>query len=55
MEWHCTSFWDHALNNSQILRSQKTKNILDTAIAVPIWLKKEPDEYRSLGEKIFSQ
>ena len=54
IEWHCTAFWDHALNNEQIQHSQQTRKLLDTAIAVPIWLRKEPDEYALLASKIFS-
>ena len=52
MEWHCTAFWDHALNNEQIKHSQKTRKLLDTAIAVPIWLQKSVDEYHLLGKKL---
>ena len=49
MEWHCSAFWDHALSSEQVLRSQKTKKILETAIAVPIWLRKSVENYQVLG------
>jgi 8-amino-3,8-dideoxy-alpha-D-manno-octulosonate transaminase len=54
MEWHCTAFWDHALDNKQIVHSQKTRKLLDSAIAVPIWLRKNPDEYALLARMLFS-
>jgi len=49
MEWHCTAFWDHALSAEQISRSQKTKKILEKAIAVPILLRKSVENYQELG------
>jgi len=53
MEWHCTAFWDHALDKKQIERSNKTKDLLEKAIAVPIWLRKDIDNYAKLGKKLF--
>ena len=53
MEWHCTAFWGHALDKKQIEHSQKTKNMLEKAIAVPIWLRKEPREYVKLVKLLF--
>ena len=50
IEWHCTSFWDHALTSDQIHRTQKTKIILSKAIAIPIWLKKPVNDYLKLGK-----
>ena len=49
MEWHCTAFWDHALSAEQVSRSQKTKKILEEAIAVPISLRKSVENYQVLG------
>ena len=54
MEWHCTAFWNHALDSKQIHRSMKTKDLLDKAIAIPIWLRKDVDAYDRLGKKLFS-
>ena len=53
MEWHCTAFWDHALDNVQIERSQQTKKLLEKAVAIPIWLKKSPENYYTLACKLF--
>jgi hypothetical protein len=53
MEWHCTAFWDPALDSEQIKHSQKTKDLLDKAVAVPIWLRKKPEEYSMIGKKLF--
>ena len=33
--------------------SQKTKELLDQAIAIPIWLRKKKEEYASLAKKMF--
>jgi len=54
MEWHCTAFWDHALDEKQINHSKKTKDLLEKAIAVPIWLRKNIDDYFKLGKKLFT-
>ena len=39
MEWHCTFYWDHALDKKEIIKSKKSYNILSKCIAIPI-LKK---------------
>ena len=53
MEWHCTSFWDHALSAKQIEHSKKTKDLLEKAVAIPIWLRKKPEEYSIVGKQLF--
>ncbi len=53
MEWHCTAFWDHALDQKQVEHSQKTRDLLEKALAVPIWLRKMPEEYSVLAKKLF--
>ena len=53
MEWHCTAFWDHALDQKQVEHSQKTRDLLEKALAVPIWLRKMPKEYSVLAKKLF--
>ena len=52
MEWHCSYFWNHALDSAQIKYSEDTKNLLDTAVAIPIWLRKEIIEYEDLAKKL---
>ena len=50
MEWHCTAFWDHALSAEQVARSQKTRIMLEDAVAIPVWLRKTVDDYQRLGK-----
>ena len=50
IEWHCASFWDHALTKDQINKTKKTQDILNKAIAIPIWLKKNVEDYSILGK-----
>ena len=54
MEWHCTAFWDHALNYEQITHSNKTLKKLEKAISIPIWLNKNEKEYINLAKSILS-
>ncbi len=54
MEWHCTAFWDHALDDNQIKYSKRTKDLLEKAIAIPIWLRKGVSDYAKLGDILFS-
>jgi 8-amino-3,8-dideoxy-alpha-D-manno-octulosonate transaminase len=54
MEWHCTYFWDHALNQEQITHSKITKELLEKAIAIPISLNKSIENYSNLGKKLFT-
>jgi 8-amino-3,8-dideoxy-alpha-D-manno-octulosonate transaminase len=53
MEWHCSAYWGHALDEKQIEHSQKTKYILEKSVAVPIWLKKNVIDYTELSKKLF--
>ena len=50
IEWHCASFWNHALTKEQINKTKKTQDILNKAIAIPIWLKKGVKDYTILGK-----
>lgn len=52
IEWHCAAFWDHALSEEQINSLERTKKLLNKAIAVPIWLRKSEDDYVKLGEQL---
>ena len=55
MEWHCSYFWPHALSSKQISDSEKTFNILQRQIAIPIMLKKDLADYEVLGNNILDQ
>ncbi len=52
MEWHCAAYWDHALESKQVEHAAATRDLLMTAVAVPIWLRKTPVEYAALGEMV---
>ncbi len=52
MEWHCAYYWNRALPKKQIKNVIKTKNILSTAIAIPIFLKRSLKDYKTLADKI---
>ncbi len=55
MEWHCSAFWDHALSPQVVSHSQKTRKLLEKAVAVPIWLRKSESDYTRLAEILFNQ
>ena len=52
MEWHCSYFWDHALQKKEIQNSARTKKLLDKCVAIPIWLRKSVKDYEILGKKL---
>ena len=52
MEWHCSYYWNHALDSEQISKSSITKTILEKSIAIPIWLRKSVREYEQLAKKL---
>jgi 8-amino-3,8-dideoxy-alpha-D-manno-octulosonate transaminase len=52
VEWHCAAYWDHALSQQQIDRAEETKQLLETAVAVPIWLKRSATEYEVLAQQL---
>ena len=52
IEWHCASFWDHALTKNQIKKVLETKYLLEESIAIPIWLKKSIFDYKKISKKI---
>ncbi len=54
MEWHCSFYWDHALDKEQILNSKNTFEILNNQIALPILLKKSLENYKQVAEGIVS-
>ena len=52
INWHCASWWDHAITKKQIYKIKKSKFLLQTAVAIPIWLNKSVNEYKKLAIKI---
>ena len=52
IKWHCSAFWDHALDSKEVKKSIPTKKLLNTAIAIPISLKRSIKEYRNLSNQI---
>ena len=52
LEWHCATYWDHALPKNQLKRIRKTQDLLKSAIAIPIWLRKSIKDYSILGKSL---
>lgn len=52
INWHCATYWDHALSNKQINNSKKTLKILKKSIAIPILISKKINLYKKTGEEI---
>jgi 8-amino-3,8-dideoxy-alpha-D-manno-octulosonate transaminase len=52
IEWHCATYWDHAISKSEINKIKYTKKLLETAIAIPILLNQKISFYYNLGLKI---
>jgi 8-amino-3,8-dideoxy-alpha-D-manno-octulosonate transaminase len=52
INWHCAAYWGHALSFEQVEYAQTTRNLLHTAIAIPIWKRKSVDDYKQLGKKL---
>ncbi len=52
IKWHCAYYWRHMLNLKDSVSTKKTKQLLDNAIAIPIFYKKNTDFYARLAKKI---
>ena len=52
LEWHCSYFWDHALNKKEIKNSTNDKERLIQMIAIPIFLRKSVNDYKILAREI---
>ncbi len=52
IKWHCSYYWSHCLQKSEIKNSISTKEKLDKAIAIPINFKINLKKYKSLSKKI---
>jgi 8-amino-3,8-dideoxy-alpha-D-manno-octulosonate transaminase len=50
INWHCAAYWQHALSDDQVQRVQPTKDLLSTAIAIPMWRRKSEEQYSELGK-----
>lgn len=52
IKWHCSYFWDHIFNKKEIKKFQKTKDLLNRSIALPILLNKNLTDYKVLSKNI---
>ena len=52
IKWHCAFYWKHILKKTEINNVRKTKMILDKAIAIPIFFKKNVSFYKKLSHEI---
>ena len=52
MEWHCSAYWGHALEEDQVKHSKKTLELLEKHVSIPILVKKSEQEYISLANKL---
>ena len=55
INWHCSYFWNHALNSRQVKKSKKTYEILSLSIAIPVNIKISEKKYEILAKEITSQ
>ena len=49
IKWHCEFYWKHVFKKKEIKNFEKTKKILDKAIAIPILYKKSISFYKKLS------
>ena len=52
IKWHCTFYWDHALSKKVCNYSKKTRDLLNTAIAIPILVGKKISLYEKISKEI---
>tara|TARA_B100001057_G_C22868269_1_gene957558 strand:- start:3806 stop:4930 length:1125 start_codon:yes stop_codon:yes gene_type:complete len=52
IKWHCAFYWKHIFNKREIQNISKTKNILNKAIAIPIFFKKSYSFYKKLSYEL---
>ena len=52
IEWHCSYFWDQVFEKKERNKFLKTKNLLNTAIAIPIMINISPSRYKKVCNKI---
>ena len=54
MEWHCSFFWEHALNEKMISNSKIIYEKLNKYIAIPISLKMPLEKYHEISDLILT-
>ena len=54
MQWHCSFYWQHAIDQEQIINSKRSFEILNNQIALPILLKKSIEDYEKIADGIVS-
>tara|TARA_B100001175_G_scaffold317854_1_gene336957 strand:- start:1943 stop:3070 length:1128 start_codon:yes stop_codon:yes gene_type:complete len=52
IKWHCAFYWKHIFKKKEIKNIIETKKILDKAIAIPIFFKKNISFYQKLSFEI---
>lgn len=52
VEWHCAYYWDHIFDQTEISKLEKSKNLLEEYIAIPISLGKSTEQYKDLATSI---
>jgi len=52
IKWHCSYYWNHAMEKKQIKNSKTSKEILNKYISIPIFINKPLKTYRNLSEEI---
>ncbi|EFA74438.1 DegT/DnrJ/EryC1/StrS aminotransferase family protein [Raphidiopsis brookii D9] len=52
MKWHCSYYWNHVLDNTNLSRSYNTQAALSKYVAIPILLKKDVKFYDQLATEL---
>lgn len=52
IKWHCSFYWKHIFKKKELKNVLKTKKILDKAIAIPIFFRKNISFYKKLSSEI---
>ena len=54
MRWHCSYYWNHILEESEIKESIDIHKKLQSSIAIPILINRTVEDYRDIGKKLSS-
>ncbi len=49
IRWHCAFYWKHIFKKKELYKQLKTKEILNNAIAIPIFFKRSTSFYKKLA------